>query len=242
MNEEIEHLFNELKGNKQGILGVAPYKEVYENLMPVQQKKLSELGKGKSLIVFGIFHSPRAVESINVRKKGKTDYKAWNRYAREYHELNRILNKIGQSIAEYVTGTPIPATSEGVAADISTVEDYYTFTVSQRVGAELAGLGWRGKNELIVTKERGCAIRFASVICPYQLRYDHKMKNYCDECTACLDVCPFLRKKEILKNYREQCRRFIISLGLEGDVCGKCVKACYNHWISKQKPSHKFSQ
>jgi hypothetical protein len=37
----------------------------------------------------------------------------------------------------------------------------------------------------------------------------------------------FLANKDRLENYREQCRRYIVSLGLEHEVCGKCIKACY---------------
>lgn len=228
--KDINPLFETLIKGKKGVVGAAPFQKVYDNLMPVQQKNLLKKGSGKSLIVFGVFHSPEAIESINVRKNGKTDYVAWNKYAQEYHELNKILNSTAQAIAEHVGGFPLYATLEGVASTINQVEDFYALTVSQRVGAELSGLGWRGKNELIVTKEQGCAIRFASVICPEELPFGQKMDNYCGDCTACLDVCPFLRKKKILKNYREQCRRFIITLGLQGDVCGKCVKACHNHW------------
>ncbi len=230
--KEIEALFEDLKGNKEGILGVASYKDIFNHLMPVQQEALSERGKGKSVIVFGIFHSSKAIKSINIKKRGKTDYRAWNIYAREYHEVNRILNRIAKALAEYVNGIPILATLEGIASNISRVEDYYPLTVSQRVGAELSGIGWRGKNELIVTKKRGCALRLASVICPDDLPAGQPLENLCSTCTACLNVCPFLRKKEVLKNYREQCRRFIVTLGLEGDVCGKCVKACYQRWMT----------
>ncbi len=229
--EEIEDIFKDVVKDK-GILGAASYEDVFHHLMPVQRKNLSEQGVGKSLIVFGIFHSHKAIQSINVRKNGKTDYEAWNIYAREYHELNKILNRTADVIAEYVKGVPLFATPKRRSSNIFRVEDYYALTISQRVGAELSGLGWRGKNELIITKERGCAVRFASVICPDNLPHGQKMDNFCSTCTACLKVCPFLRKKNVLKNYREQCRRFIATLRLDGDVCGKCVKACYNHWAT----------
>lgn len=236
--EEIRNTFSELKKGKEGILGVASYQEVYDHLMPVQKKRLKEFGTGESVIVLGIFHSYEAMESINTRRNGKTDYEAWNVYAREYHELNRILNTAAYFIAELVDGTPIPATLEGKASRIDRVEDYYSLTVSQRVAAELSGLGWRGKNELIVTRERGCAVRFASVVCPIPLPSGRRMENYCNGCEECLKICSILRKKDVLRNYREQCRRFIVRLGLEGDVCGKCVKACHQYWV--KNTAHKM--
>ncbi len=39
-------------------------------------------------------------------------------------------------------------------------------------------------------------------------------------------LCPILGNKERLENYREDCLRYMESLGLESRVCGKCIKAC----------------
>jgi epoxyqueuosine reductase QueG len=228
--EDIRETFFRLISPYEGVCGVAPYEAVLHGLMPVQQNNFREIGVGKSVIVVGVFHTPSVIGKINIRSHGKLDRDAWNVYAREYHALNRVLNKTVCSLAECVDGVPIPATREDTAQKINRVEDFYNLCISHRVAAELAGLGWRGKNELIVTEKQGCAIRFASIICPYPLPPDDTMENRCGDCTACLRVCPYLRKKDKLKNYREQCRRFIVTLNLEGDVCGKCVKACYEHW------------
>ena len=229
--QEIQSLFKDIIQDRKGILGVASFQDVYHQLMPVQKKKLLKFGSGESLIVIGVFHSHEAIESINTRKNGKVDKEAWNIYANEYHDINRALNHAAHTLADCVNGIPIPATLEGVASEINRVEDYYKASVSQRVGAELAGLGWRGKNELIVTREKGCALRFASIISPDRLPSGTRMGSECGSCTACLAACPFLRRKHVLKNYREQCRRFIVTLRLSADVCGKCVKACYEHWL-----------
>ena len=228
---DIREEFHRLISPREGLCGVAPYETVRSRLMPAQQKNLLAVGTGKSMVIIGVFHSPSIIEKINIRSQGKLDKKAWNVYAQEYHSLNALLNKTVLSLAEFTGGYPIPATREDTTQKIDRVEDFYDLCISHRVGAELAGLGWRGKNELIVTQHMGCAIRFASVICPDELPPGQKMENLCGDCIACLQVCPYLRKKDKLKNYREQCRRFIVALGLEGDVCGKCVKACYNHWI-----------
>ena len=104
-------------------------------------------------------------------------------------------------------------------------------TVSHRVIAENAGLGWRGKNELIVNDTSSCALRFASVLTTLPLIQDRKVENLCGVCDACLKACPLLRNKEKLENYREGCRRYIIQLDLDADVCGKCIKACYRQSI-----------
>lgn len=221
-----------------GIVGVAEFKKVYDELMPVQRSKLADVCSGKlqdllrsgSFICIGIAYPERAIDCIDVKlENGSVDKDAWNIYAREYHKLNRFLNDISKSIADLFVGTPIPATVEGII--VKNVEEYYEMTVSHRVIAENAGLGWRGKNELIVNERFSCALRFASVITDFPLIHSRKVKVSCGECRACLEVCSFLRNKDKLENYRESCRRYIVQLGLEGEVCGKCIKACYRQSI-----------
>jgi epoxyqueuosine reductase len=221
-----------------GVVRVAEFRQVYCDLMPIQRSKLEDFCHGQlkilmkkgSIVCIGIAYPEHVIDCIDVRlDDGTIDKKAWNIYAREYHKLNRLLNEISKGIADRFEGIPIPATVEGIA--VRNVEDYYRMTISHRVIAENAGLGWRGKNELIVNEKFSCALRFASVITNLPLIHGEKVGVSCGECKACLDACPFLKNKDRLDNYRESCRRYIIQLGLEGAVCGKCIKACYRKSI-----------
>jgi len=221
-----------------GVIGVADFKKVYDELMPNQRGKLEDicsdhfqdLRKNGSIICIGITYPEHAIDCIDVRlSNGTADKHAWNTYAREYHKLNSFLNAISADISDHFEGVLIPATVEGVA--VKNVEDYYGMTVSHRVIAENAGLGWQGKNELVVNEKFSCALRFASVITGVPLIHERKVQDSCGRCEACLEVCSFLRNKDKLKNYRESCRRYIVQLGLAGQVCGKCIKACYRHSI-----------
>jgi len=221
-----------------GVVGMAEFKKVYDELMPVQKSKLEDicsdqfqnLMRNGSIICTGIAYPEHVIDCIDIRLgNGTVDEDAWNIYAREYHKLNKFLNTISEGIADLSGGMPIPPTVEGIV--VKNVEEYYAMTVSHRVIAEEAGLGWRGKNELLVNEKFGCALRFASVITNLPLVRGGKVKASCRECEACLEVCSFLKNKDKLENYREGCRRYIIQLGLEGEVCGKCIKACYRHSI-----------
>jgi len=221
-----------------GIIGVADFRKVYEDLMPVQKIKLENIcgeqfqnivRKG-SIICIATAYPEHTIDAIDVRLDNETiDKTAWNIYAHEYHKLNKLLNTISENIADIFGEIPIPATIERVA--VKNVNEYYRMTVSHRVIAENAGLGWRGKNELIINDNFSCAIRFTSVITTLPLTQGKKVKTSCRECTACLDACHFLKNKEKLKNYREACRRYIAQLNLDAEVCGKCVKACYRNSI-----------
>jgi len=243
--QRIEDYFKEelAKIGYDGVIGVAKFKRVYNDLMPIQRSKLEDICgnqfqnamKNGAIICIGIAYPERAIDCIDTRSGDTINKDAWNIYAREYQKLNKLLNIISKRMANEFGGIPIPATLEGVANKVAQVEEYYGMTVSHRVIAENAGLGWRGKNELIVNKNYSCALRFASVIMNIPLIHGRKDRTSCGACTACLEVCPFLKNKERLKNYRENCRRYIIALGLEDDVCGKCIKACYRHSIFKDK-------
>jgi epoxyqueuosine reductase QueG len=221
-----------------GVVGVTEFEKVHNCLMPSQRNRLKSicgsqfqtLRSNGSIICIAIAYPERAIDCIDVKlSDGTVDKEAWNIYALEYHKLNRLLKVVSESVSDQFGGIPIPPTVEGIA--VKNVEGYYGMTVSHRVIAENAGLGWRGKNELIVHRKFSCALRFASVITDLPLSYGRNVRASCGECKACLEACPFLKSKEKLENYRENCRRYIIQLGLVGEVCGKCIKACYRHSI-----------
>jgi len=227
----------------KGVLGVAAFETVFRTLLPVQQRRLEELCDGElqtlmrggSIISIAYAYPEYAIEAIALMRGNGYDKGCWNIYAHEYHRLNSALNATAKSLAEEAEGTAIPATLSGVAAEINHVEEYYGLTVSHRVAAEQSGIGWRGLNELIVNPRFSCAIRLASVVTDLPLELTAPVEGGCGGCHACLDACPFLRFKDRLDNYREQCRRYIISLGLDDDVCGKCIKACYRESIYREQ-------
>ncbi|MEM3442731.1 MAG: hypothetical protein QXG27_05035 [Candidatus Bathyarchaeia archaeon] len=241
---KIENFFNErmAETNYKRIIGVAEFKKVYNSLMPIQKKKLEEicglqfkdLMRNGAIICLGMAYPEFAIDCIDTKlNDGTVDKSAWNTYAREYHKINNILNSISAQIAENFGGIPIPATVEGVT--VTRVEDYFGMTVSHRVIAENAGLGWRGKNELVVNERFSCALRFASIITNLRLPYGRKVKFSCGKCEACLEACPFLKNKDKIGDFRESCRKYIIQLGLEAEVCGKCIKACYRNSLFSNK-------
>ena len=221
-----------------GVIGAAEFKRVYDELMPIQKSKLKEicreqfqnLMKHGSIICIGIAYPEYAINRINLRmENGALDKDSWNIYAKEYHRINKFLNAIAKEIADLFGGILIPATVEGI--DAKNVKDYYGLTISHRVVAENAGLGWRGKNELIVNERFSCALRFASIATNLPLIHGEKVKDSCEQCEACLEACSILKNKGKLEDYRENCRRYIVHLRLEAEVCGKCIKACYYHSI-----------
>lgn len=235
-----------LKRGFNGACAVASFSDVYNDLMPAQRKELEKIcgdninafsTKG-SIISIAIYHTEKAVKSINITRGKKADYEKWNIYADEYNLVNNVLNDVCAQLASVLDGVPLKATSER-GSRVHSVEEYYSYgKISHRVVAEHAGLGTRGKSELIVTKQNGSAVRLNSFVTPRELnREDKVVEDLCGDCRACLDSCRILLKKEELQNYRQQCMEKINALNLRYPVCGICVKACYENgnWRKKTK-------
>ncbi len=62
--------------------------------------------------------------------------------------------------------------------------------VMERQWAERAGLGWIGKNSLLLRKGVGSFFFLAEIICNLELEPNQQQTDHCGECTACIDACP----------------------------------------------------
>jgi len=62
--------------------------------------------------------------------------------------------------------------------------------VMERVWAKEGGLGWIGKNTLLLNKQMGSYFFLAEIISDLELEYDQPVKDHCGTCTACIDACP----------------------------------------------------
>ncbi len=62
--------------------------------------------------------------------------------------------------------------------------------VHERAWARKGGIGWIGKNSLLLNREMGSFFFLAELIIDLELEPDGPMKDYCGTCTACQDACP----------------------------------------------------
>ncbi|HET8861477.1 tRNA epoxyqueuosine(34) reductase QueG [Marivirga sp.] len=62
--------------------------------------------------------------------------------------------------------------------------------VMERQWAAKSGLGWLGKNSLLLSKQRGSFYFLAELIIDLELKEDGPMQDYCGTCTKCIDACP----------------------------------------------------
>ena len=62
--------------------------------------------------------------------------------------------------------------------------------VHERAWAKNSGLGWIGKNSLLLNKKMGSYFFLAEIICDLELEYDTPVTDHCGTCTKCIDACP----------------------------------------------------
>ena len=62
--------------------------------------------------------------------------------------------------------------------------------VLERDWAARAGVGWVGKNTLLIHPRHGSYFFLATMIIDLEMQYDDPIKDYCGTCTACIDACP----------------------------------------------------
>ena len=101
--------------------------------------------------------------------------------------------------------------------------------VMERQWAEKSGLGWLGKNSLLLTKQKGSFFFLAEIILDLALDYDTPITNHCGSCTACIDACPTEAITEAGVVNGSQCiSYFTIELK---DELPTSVKGKFENWV-----------
>ena len=79
--------------------------------------------------------------------------------------------------------------------------------------AVLGGIGWRGKNTLLLNKDQGSTFFLGVLLLDYPLETERlSVKDHCGTCMACIDICP---TKAFLGPYKLNATRCISYLTIE---------------------------
>ena len=103
--------------------------------------------------------------------------------------------------------------------------------LSHKHVARAAGLGWIGRNNLLVNERFGSRIRLVTILTDLPLVVSPPSTKNCGSCRDCLTVCPAGAIKERPEDFDhtgcyEQLKTFSKTLHLSHHICGVCVKAC----------------
>jgi epoxyqueuosine reductase len=140
-----------------------------------------------------------------------------------YNSEFKILNSEFK-IADYALGNDyhdtIPPKLKELVAFIeeqsghSIPNRYYTDTgpILERELAQRAGLGWIGKNSMLIHPRFGSTFLLAEILLGVALEPDAPISNHCGKCTRCIEACP---TQCILPNRTLDARRCISYLTIE---------------------------
>ena len=161
-------------------------------------------------------------------------------YYDAYNEMNDRLNRIVRDGASYLIDKgyhAAPMTTDAVQID----RDKWISTFPHKTAATRAGLGWIGKNCLLITPQYGGAVRLSSILTDAPLQTaDPITRSGCGNCTLCVQCCPAealsgalweagMARSELFdeqKCYQKQLQIMKEQTGIETDLCGKCFAVC----------------
>jgi epoxyqueuosine reductase len=122
-------------------------------------------------------------------------------YARrsDYHDVMKGKLKELAGILERETGAPVK-----VFVD--------TAPLMEKPLAEAAGIGWQGKQTMLVSREGGTWLFLGAILAAAEFDPDPPETDHCGSCTRCLDVCP---TRAFPAPYQLDARRCIAYLTIE---------------------------
>lgn len=150
-------------------------------------------------------------------------------YFHHYRVVNMFLDQLAMRLSNFIQNSgsqalPIPA---------SIIVDWQRQTahLSHKHIGYLAGMGWIGRNNLLVNRALGSQFRLVTVLTDMPLKYDKPTKEDCGKCRACMVICPVKAIKEKKEDFDhlgcfELLKEFQRQKVVEQYICGICVKAC----------------
>jgi epoxyqueuosine reductase len=133
----------------------------------------------QSILVLGIPYDNPASRPRPERSgpQGRVAAYAWGD---DYHEVLKSRLRALAEFIEAAAGQPVP-------------NRWYTDTgpILERELAQRAGLGWIGKNSMLINPEQGSYYLLAEILLGIELEIDDPIStDHCGTCTRCIEACP----------------------------------------------------
>jgi epoxyqueuosine reductase len=196
LDEDLEHLRAWLQ---QGLHGGMEYMA----RQPQQRAEPAALLPGTVTVISArMDYTPQAAPADDVLADPQRAYIARYALGRDYHKLLRSrLKRLAQTIAAEVRPHGYRVLADSAPA-------------LEKALARNAGLGWIGKNTLLLNRHAGSMFLIGEIYTdlPLDRADEANPRNHCGSCSACLDVCP---TRAFLGPYRLDARRCISYLTIE---------------------------
>jgi len=136
----------------------------------IDPRKLVEGTKSIVVLAYNYFKpSPTNTDTYKISKYA---------YGKDYHfVLKDKMRTLFQEINDHVT----PVNGRVFTDSAPVMESEW---------AQRAGVGWQGKNTLIIHPKEGSYFFLGELMLDIELVYDDPIRDYCGTCTRCIDACP----------------------------------------------------
>lgn len=130
----------------------------------------------RSIVMLGMHYRTESPQPPTVGS-GRVSRYAWG--GADYHD---VIHGRLKSLVQFLLEKRPAARARGVVD---------TAPLLEREFAQLAGLGWIGKNTMLINTRSGSYFFLAALLTDLELVYDNpQTADHCGTCTACLDACP----------------------------------------------------
>ena len=160
-------------------------KKQYHGEMSYMERNIEKRGKPALLeprtlrvITARMDYLPPRVELLSILAQPNTAYISRYALGRDYHKLMRKrLAKLAKQIETQVPGGFFRAFVDSAP-------------VLEKALAEKSGLGWIGKNTLLINKKAGSWFFLGEIYTDLPLPVDRPASDHCGSCSACINICP----------------------------------------------------
>jgi epoxyqueuosine reductase len=174
------------------------------------------LNGAASVIVVAVSYHQRTPEPVrDGRPRGRIAMYAWGD---DYHMVVKAkLFRLADLMREELPGP------------FATRACVDTAPLLERAWAETAGIGWIGKNTMVIHTQLGSHFVLGALVTTLELEPDEPAANRCGTCTACVDACP---TQALSAPYRMNASRCISYLTIEhrSDI-DEALRPCMGDWI-----------
>jgi epoxyqueuosine reductase len=217
-SQNFEHLRQAARERGANVFGAASMESLATEPHP---PALPDCSRFPFAISVGIHLSDAILEEL--------DGSPTRQYAYHYKIVNYQLDNIGLVLLSLIqergfNAYPVPA-SQVIEWDKNTGE------LSHKWVAYNAGLGWYGRNNLLINPKYGARVRYATILTDMPLETGVPINTDCGNCYNCLKVCPAgvigkSREDFDLEKCTAKIKELRDKLNLGLYVCGPCIKAC----------------
>jgi epoxyqueuosine reductase len=214
-NKEIAAMLEEFKVDLFGVGDMSLYDS---SLVGIDDKVKEEL---PFAVFFGLVLSKSILDTIT---DGPTQL-----YLHHYRQLNYRLDMISYLLSREIEKKGYNA-MPFAASQVVDWQKQRGHISHKKIGL-ITGIGWIGRNNLLVDPVFGAHARYNTVLTDMPLTAGKPLDRGCGDCMACVDTCPAGSIKEEAALFDHKgCYEMINKLRKERNIghhiCGICVSAC----------------